>query len=135
VSRVKLRDILRPVPLTVSAETDAATVGRVLRECQASFAVVVDERDGRPIGTVTADRLEHGSGRRTGDLLAGPLVSFIPGADVRTVADHLARTGDRVVTVSDGWRVSGFVTAADVQRALAAAVPAQRSAPAAVLTR
>jgi CBS domain-containing protein len=148
---LRARDLMTPDVLTVPPETPVGAVARLLAERGIS-AVPVVEADGALRGIVTeadlirrlageedeppgwlarlfadpeklADRYARTHGLTAEEVMTTPVVTVAPDETAQRIAHLMEERGIRRVVVTEGGRLRGIVSRADLLRALVAPPP------------
>ncbi len=119
LGELRIRDVMSRAPAAVAPDDTVYDVGeRMLRERRLSFPVA---RDGRVLGVVTRDAIEHvpleQRPRTAASAAMIPVASLPPDARVLD-ALQLLSGGARALPVVDGDRLVGTISQLDVARGL-----------------
>lgn len=108
--------IMRPLPPTVLEDAPVGVLRELLLERRARAVPVVD-RDGRPIGVVTAADLLRGDGGTAGDVMSPHVLALPITAILAQAAALIAYEGVSEIVIADlHGRVAGVLGALDITR-------------------
>jgi CBS domain-containing protein len=125
---MKARDVMTPNPTTCKPSEDLQSVLRIMKSEDCGIVPITEGNgDGRVAGVVTdrdvALHLGANDSRpsevRVSDVMTTKLVSVGPDADIREVSRKMQEAQVRRVLVTDGGRLLGVISTADLARASA----------------
>jgi CBS domain-containing protein len=125
---MKARDVMTPNPTTRRPEDNLKSVLEVMRKEDVGIVPITEGNGDQKIAGVVTDRdiaIHLGSQDRrpsevrVSDVMKTDIVSVTPDADIREVSRRMQEEQVRRVLVTDGKRLTGVISTADLARASA----------------
>lgn len=116
----RVKDVMTKEIVTVNVDDTVSIASKVMAEKQGGYAVVL--KAGKPVGIVTerdlvwkiiAKELDP-SKIRVGEIMASPLITIDPDADLESAAEIMEKNRIRRLPVTRGDVLYGVITARDI---------------------
>ena len=116
----RVKDLMTRDIVTVNVDDSTSIASKVMAEKQKGYAIVLKE--GKPAGIVTERDLiwkvmakdMDPSRAKVGEIMASPLITVDPDADLSTAAEIMEKSRIRRLPVARGDILYGVVTARDI---------------------